>query len=167
MLLFKDIVSGDELISDAYKLSEIDGVVYEVDCRMIQIGEDYDIGANPSAEENEEVIDDRETVIDIIYSFNLSPTSFDKKAYLRYLKGYVKAVKENLKIQGASNEGIRDFEQRVNVFAKKILGNFDDYQFYVGKSFNPDGMIVLLNYREDGITPYVTFWKHGLKSIKI
>ncbi|KAJ5738135.1 Translationally-controlled tumor protein [Penicillium malachiteum] len=167
MLLFKDIITDDELISGAYKLNEVDGIVYEADCRMIQISEDFDIGANPSAEEHEEVIEDRETVIDIIYSFNLSPTSFDKKAYLRYLKGYVKAVKENLKAQGTSDEELRDYEHRANVFAKKVMGKFDDYQFYAGKSFNPDGMVVLLNYREDGTTPYVTFWKHGLTAIKI
>jgi hypothetical protein len=27
--------------------------------------------------------------------------------------------------------------------------------------------VVLLNYREDGITPYVTIWKHGLKEEKV
>lgn len=27
--------------------------------------------------------------------------------------------------------------------------------------------VVLLNYREDGITPYVTLWKHGLKEMKV
>jgi len=32
---------------------------------------------------------------------------------------------------------------------------------------DPDGMIVLLNYREDGVTPYVTVWKHGLIEMKV
>lgn len=27
--------------------------------------------------------------------------------------------------------------------------------------------VVLLNYREDGITPYVVIWKHGLKEEKV
>ena len=27
--------------------------------------------------------------------------------------------------------------------------------------------VVLLNYREDGVTPYVTIWKHGLKEEKV
>lgn len=27
--------------------------------------------------------------------------------------------------------------------------------------------VVLLNYREDGITPYVAIWKHGLKEMKV
>lgn len=30
-----------------------------------------------------------------------------------------------------------------------------------------DFRVVLLNYREDGVTPYVTLWKHGLKETKV
>ena len=27
--------------------------------------------------------------------------------------------------------------------------------------------VVFLNYREDGITPYVIIWKHGLEEMKV
>lgn len=27
--------------------------------------------------------------------------------------------------------------------------------------------VVLMNYREDGTTPFVTVWKHGLKAEKV
>lgn len=27
--------------------------------------------------------------------------------------------------------------------------------------------IALLNYREDGVTPYFTFWKHAMKGMKV
>jgi len=27
--------------------------------------------------------------------------------------------------------------------------------------------VVLMNYREDGVTPYVTVWKHGLIEMKV
>ena len=30
-----------------------------------------------------------------------------------------------------------------------------------------DARVILLNYREDGITPYVTVWKHGVKEMKV
>jgi hypothetical protein len=52
-------------------------------------------------------------------------------------------------------------------FAKKIIGNFKDYEFLIGESMDPDGMVILLNYREDGVTPYVTVWKHGLTEMKV
>ena len=44
------------------------------------------------------------------------------------------------------------FEKGAQNFAKKIIANFKDYEFYTGENMNPDGMVALLNYREDGIT---------------
>lgn len=32
---------------------------------------------------------------------------------------------------------------------------------------DPEGMVCLLNYREDGITPYFTFFKDGVKEQKL
>ncbi|KAL5117990.1 hypothetical protein ACEQ8H_004135 [Pleosporales sp. CAS-2024a] len=169
MIIYKDILTDDEIISDSYDLKEIDGVAYEADCRKITVGgETFDTGANASAEEAEEGAEDNvEQVIDVVHSFRLNATGFDKKGYLTYLKGYMKAVKEALKAKGADEAEIKDFESKAQGFAKKIIANFKDYEFYTGESMNPDGMIVLLNYREDGVTPYVTVWKHGLSEMKV
>jgi hypothetical protein len=79
----------------------------------------------------------------------------------------MKAVKEALKAKGADEAEIKDFESKAQGFAKKIIGNFKNYEFYTGESMNPDGMIVLLNYREDGTTPFITVWKHGLVAEKV
>lgn len=47
-----------------------------------------DTGANASAEEADEALDDAATQVNnIVYSFRLQPTTFDKKSYLAYLKG--------------------------------------------------------------------------------
>jgi hypothetical protein len=79
----------------------------------------------------------------------------------------MKAVKKGLEGKGASAEEVKDFETKAAGFAKKIIGNFKDYEFLIGESMNPDGMVILLNYREDGVTPYVTVWKHGLTEMKV
>lgn len=34
----QDIITGDEIISDVYDLKEIDGVIYEADCKTIKVG---------------------------------------------------------------------------------------------------------------------------------
>lgn len=34
MLLFNDVLTGDELCSDAYEPKDIDDIVYEIDCQM-------------------------------------------------------------------------------------------------------------------------------------
>lgn len=44
-------------------------------------------GANPSAEEGEEALEEGATQVNnVVYSFRLQSTSFDKKSYLTYLK---------------------------------------------------------------------------------
>ena len=34
----QDILTGDEIISDSFELKEVDGIVYEADCAMIEEG---------------------------------------------------------------------------------------------------------------------------------
>ncbi|KAJ3509067.1 hypothetical protein NM208_g15720 [Fusarium decemcellulare] len=170
MIIFKDILTGDELISDSYDLKEIDGIVYEADCAMIEEGGvSVDIGANASAEEAEEALDDQVTKVNnIVNSFRLQSTSFDKKSFLTYLKGYMKAVKAALQEKNAPADTITAFEKGAQTYVKeKLLPNFKDFEFYTGESMNPDGMVVLLNYREDGVTPYIIVWKHGLTEMKV
>ncbi|ROV95034.1 hypothetical protein VPNG_09467 [Cytospora leucostoma] len=170
MLIYTDILTGDELISDSYDLKEVGGIVYEADCALIEEGNvSIDIGANASAEEAEEALDDTTVKVNnIVHSFRLQSTQFDKKSYLTYLKGYMKAVKTGLKEAGKSDEEVKEFETGASKFVKEtLLPNFKDFEFYTGESMNPDGQVVLLNYREDGVTPYVIFWKHGLKATKV
>lgn len=39
MIIFKDIITDDEMISDSYDLKEVaDGIAYEADCAMIEEG---------------------------------------------------------------------------------------------------------------------------------
>ncbi|CAK7894231.1 translationally-controlled tumor protein homolog [[Candida] anglica] len=167
MIIFRDILSGDELLSDAYDVKTVDNVIYEADCHMVTVGgDDVDIGANASAEEaGEDLEDGKETVNNVVYSFRLQQTQFDKKSFLTYLKGYMKQVKAHL----AENdpEQVEIFEKGAAAYAKKVISSFGDWDFYTGESMDPDGMVVLLNYREDGTTPYVAIWKHGIKQEKV
>ena len=116
--------------------------MYEADCKKITVGGDnIDIGANPSAEDGDEALDDNtQQVLDITHSFRLNETNFDKKTYLTHLKGYMKKVKECLKEKGASDAEVKNFETAAGAYAKKIIGNFKDYEFLIGESMDPDGM---------------------------
>lgn len=110
MLLYQDIITGDELVSDAYPMYAlmpplrsvytgswnlaayrklVDDIVYEVESQLITIkeGADVNIGANPSAEEQEEALaDGAKQVNNVVNSFRLQTTAFDKKSYLTHLK---------------------------------------------------------------------------------
>jgi hypothetical protein len=52
---------------------------------------------------------------------------------------------------------------------KDILGRFKELQFFVGESQEIDGMVALMEYRDndDGTqTPILMFFKHGLDEEK-
>ncbi|KAI9504061.1 hypothetical protein GGI25_001386 [Coemansia spiralis] len=165
MLVYTDIISGDELFSDAFDI-KFSGAAAEVDCKMVVVKEgDVDIGANPSAEEAEEGVDNTEnTVNNVVHAGRLQQTQFDKKTYMTYIKGYMKALAE--KLAETDPERVEPFKKEASELVKKVLGDFKNYEFYTGENMDPDGMVALLNYREDGITPYFTFFKDGLKAQK-
>ncbi|KAF8341537.1 Mss4-like protein [Cantharellus anzutake] len=167
MLLFTDIITGDEVASDAFPTKEVDNIVYEFEAAKITIKDGaVDIGANPSAEEQDEALEDGAQVVNnIVHSHRLHQTGYDKKQYLSHLKAYMKAIKAKLEVE--KPDRVAAFEKGASEYAKKIVANFKDYEFYTGESMNPDGMVLLLNYREDGITPYFTLWKDGLKEVKL
>lgn len=80
----------------------------------------------------------------------------------------MKKVTEKMKENGADEAQIKAFQSGAqNYYTKKIAPNFKDFDFYAGESVDTDGMVVLLNYREDGVTPYVTIWKYGLTQMKV
>lgn len=104
----------------------------------------------------------------------LQSTQFDKKSYMTYIKGYMKKIKKYLEENDAERAKI--FEEKAPAMVKKILGSIKDLDFYVGESMDPEGSVALLNYREDGtllsinhlgVTPFLTFFKDGLKLEKI
>jgi len=97
MIIFKDILTGDELFTDSNKLNLVDDCLYEVFCTHItrtQGGFVLD-GANPSAEEGEDAdggTDEAvESGLDLVLNQKLQETSFNKADYKTYLKTYTKA----------------------------------------------------------------------------
>lgn len=124
-------------------------------------------GANASAEgeDGDEGADDQSyQVIDVVDSFRLESTSLDKKTFLTIIKGYMKTIKS--KLEESNPDRIPAFEKGAQTYVKKILENFKDFDFYTGDSMDPEGMIIPLGYREDGVTPYLVYWKDGLRAEK-
>ncbi|MCF1753421.1 translationally-controlled tumor protein, partial [Mariniradius sediminis] len=70
MLVYQDLLSGDELLSDSFRYKEIEnGMLWEVEGKWVVKGAvDVNIGANPSAEggEDEGVDDQAVKVVDIV-----------------------------------------------------------------------------------------------------
>jgi len=170
MLIYKDIISGDELFSDSFPMTLVDDIVYEVQSKMIVVSAvNVDIGANPSqegTEEDEGVTDPNAiTVNAVVDASRLQQTTFDKKSYMAYIKTYMKMILDHIKTNNP--ERAFTFQKQAQVFTKKILDNFDQYDFFMGVQMAPEGHIALQFYKEDGLIPYFYFWKDGIREEKV
>ncbi|KAG0531236.1 hypothetical protein BDA96_04G006400 [Sorghum bicolor] len=166
MLVYQDLLSGDELLSDSFQYKEIfDGVLWEVEGKWVVKGAvDVDIGANPSAEggEDEGVDDQTERVVDIVDTFRLQeqPT-FDKKTFVTNIKRYIKNLTGKLEPEKAD-----EFKKGIEGATKFLLSKLKDLQFFVGESMHDDGSLVFAYYKEGATDPTFLYFAHGLKEIK-
>ncbi|KAI1927443.1 hypothetical protein LOZ58_006442 [Ophidiomyces ophidiicola] len=180
----QDIITGDEVMSDTYKLVDVPGgVLWEVDCKKYpKKKENFELaGANPSAEDGGDDFGDDDgapgvMVHDIEEAFQLQWLKVDengtdmrpsKDAFKAHLKSYVRKVNDKLKEKNTSPEELKEFQSGAQAAVKKILANYDNYDVFMGSSMDPNGMHVLIDFRDDGITPYATIWKHGLEGMKV
>ncbi|XP_074844250.1 translationally-controlled tumor protein [Carettochelys insculpta] len=170
MIIYRDCISQDEMFSDIYNIREVaDGLCYEVEGKMVTRTEgqiaDSLIGGNASTENIDEGTDPTViTGVDIVINHHLQETSFTKESYKKYIKDYMKAIKARL--EEHKPDRVKPFMTGAAEQVKHILANFKNYQFYVGENMNPDGMVGLLDFREDGVTPYMIFFKDGLETEK-
>ena len=168
MIIFSDICgeAHDELFTDAYPFTVVDDVVYEVEAEMKQVKDqnDFNIGANASAEEEGENLDENvRTVNNVVEGMQLVETSFDKKAYMTYIKGYMKSVSNKLK--ESNPERVEPFQKAAAAYVKTVIGQISEYQFFTGASMDPDGMVVLCIWRDE--KPVMIYFKDGVKSQKV
>nr|G3LU44.1 RecName: Full=Translationally-controlled tumor protein homolog; Short=LiTCTP; AltName: Full=Histamine-releasing factor; Short=HRF [Loxosceles intermedia]AEN55462.1 translationally controlled tumor protein [Loxosceles intermedia] len=172
MIIFKDLLTGDEMFTDSSKYKVVDGCLYEVECRHIsrRHGDIQLDGANPSQEEADEATDDIvESGLDLVLNQRLIETGFSKNDYKVYLKGYTKALQDKWKEMEKSESEINEAKTKLTEAVKKVLPKLSDLQFFMGESSNPDGLIALLEYRQvdEKEVPIMMFFKHGLDEEKV
>merc|ERR1712188_219533 len=166
MLVYEDVISGDELCSDSYP-SEIttDGCFLEVQGQWVVKGEvEIDTGANPSAEggDDEGFDSNEQKVVDIIDAFELvEQGEYGKKDLMSYFKGWIGSVMEHIE------EDEKDaFKKRVQTGVKKLVGMVKELQVFTGPSMDPDATMVFAYYKEGAASPTFVFFKDALKEIK-
>jgi len=175
MKIWKDIFSGDEMFSDTYRMSLVQGVVWEVIGKWeTRTSDDIQLeGANASAEEAAEGTESSsQTGIDIVLNHRLTETSFGaKKDFLVYLKTYMKNVAAKLEEQGKGDQ-VDEFKKNIQPYVSELMKSFKDLMFFVGESMDPDAMIVIAIEKEVDIggekqeRPVMMFFKHGLEEEK-
>ncbi|KAB1213983.1 hypothetical protein CJ030_MR5G017246 [Morella rubra] len=167
MLVYQDLLTGDELLSDSFPYKEIEnGMLWEVEGKwVIQGAVDVDIGANPSAEgggEDEGVDDQAAKVVDIVDTFRLQEQpAFDKKQFVTYMKRYIKLLTPKL-----GGEQQDNFKKHIEGATKFLLSKLSDLQFFVGESMHDDGSLVFAYYKDGAADPTFMYFAYALKEIK-
>jgi len=172
MLIYRDYVSGDEVCSDSFPMKLLhNDVIMEVDAANIRIDGGIDealIGGNASAdgEDADAGADDGAvTGINVIINHKLNPTQFTKKDFKTYFGAWMKKAAKWIEENKGADRAAAFKKDGLEAF-KKIFASFKDWDLYIGESMNPDGSIVFMNYREDGVTPYFWFFKDALEEEK-
>ncbi|XP_008800821.1 translationally-controlled tumor protein homolog isoform X1 [Phoenix dactylifera] len=166
MIVYQDLLSGDELLSDSFPYKEIEnGMLWEVEGKwVVQGAVNVDIGANPSAEGGEEegVDDQAQKVVDIVDTFRLQEQpAFDKKQFVTYMKRYIKQLTPKL-----DEEKQELFKKHIEGATKYLLSKLSDLQFFVGESLHDDGSMVFAYYKEGATDPTFLYFAYGLKEVK-
>ncbi|CAA3007065.1 translationally-controlled tumor protein homolog [Olea europaea var. sylvestris] len=167
MLVYQDLLSGDELLSDSFPYKEIEnGMLWEVEGKWVVQGAiDVNIGANPSAEgaDADEVVDDQVVkVVDIVDTFRLQEQpAYDKKQFVAYVKKYIKNLTPKL-----DSEKQELFKKHIEGATKFLLPKLKDLQFFVGESMHDDGTIVFAYYKDGATDPTFLYFAYGLKEVK-
>ncbi|XP_064394752.1 translationally-controlled tumor protein-like [Halichondria panicea] len=178
MIIYKDLVSGAEVLTDSYPCVELfDGVLYEVTGKLTTETTDIDdslIGGNASAEAEPGeggAESSSKSGINIVFANKLEDVDMTKKEFKTWLKNYSIGIKARL----AGNPRLETFVKNGTDAAKKLLSIFDDCQIFVGENcvsqqFDkpPEGpcAIVLALYEQDGKTVKMYYWRDGLEEEK-
>jgi len=173
MLVYEDIISNDEVCSDAYPSMTVkfnDAVIEVLGAKVIK-GSGIDpklIGANDSEDgqnEGDGTDDTTEKVINIIDTHHLQETYFDKANLKIYMKKLFKTTVEHLNANDKADR-VDGFKKGATEAMMIIMKSITDWQFFTGESRNADGLIVFMNYKKDGTTPYFWFLKDCLTEVK-
>lgn len=149
MIIFRDIVSGDELFSDSNRYEVVDDCIYKIQVKNVvrRDGEIVLAGSNPSAEEADEGTDEAEQRgLDVVLNARLVETGFQKSSFKTYAKTYGKALVDKMTENEAKPEEIEKAKKRLVSGMQFILKKFDNLQFFIGESCNPDGAVVFAEY---------------------
>ncbi|KAE8714205.1 Translationally-controlled tumor protein-like protein [Hibiscus syriacus] len=167
MLVYQDLISGDELLSDSFTYRELEnGMLWEVEGKwVVQGAVNVDIGANPSAEgaEDDEGVDDQAVkVVDIVDTFRLQEQPpFDKKTFVANMKKFIKNLTP--KLDGEKQE---TFKKNIEGAIKYLLPKLKDLQFFVGESMHDDGCLVFAYYKDGATDPTFLYFAYALKEVK-
>lgn len=165
MKVYKCLFTQEELISDSYKQdsafdnADFDDVAFEVkSSRVKKGGEDYGISNND--DDGGDLADAVETVVDVSDSFQLQETTFTKKDFQAYIKAYLGRVKKHL--EEKNPDRVAPFMEGAQKVVKRILSDFDEFQFYLGPQMDTEAACVYAYYKGEEEAPRFVYLKDAM-----
>lgn len=175
MIIYKDALSGDELFSDAYKITESScGTYYIFHGKWTTVKtDDIDdslIGGNASAEEQQEQMDENsKSDFDFAMACKLQCSERykdNKSGFKGYLKAYFKKVVDHL--QKTKPDQVEQCKKDAMAFCKKMLDSFDNLSIYFGEHDDENEYCALIvEWNEDGESGKVYAFKAAIIEEKV
>ncbi len=177
MKIFKDVITGDEMLSDTFQMTvEYEDAIYKVPSKnrpKDDLG-DVDVGCGDAftkqeGEEEPSAPQGVEMVLDVVANSELKQVNMSKKEFMAYIKDYFKKIIAYLEENGKKDR-VDGFKKGAQAFIKFIVPKYDDIELYTGANGeNDDGEIVggiCISYWEDDSAkgPMFYFFKDGLKA---
>lgn len=184
MLVYSDLFTNDEVISDSYKQqdpfgdSKLRNVAFEVISKKVMKGnEDFGISANVDEDAEEgataggEGDAGGEQVIDIVDAFDLKGYDMSKNDFKTYAKAYIGKVISALKEKEDNEKEVEEFKRGIQLLIKKILEEWDNCEIYFSRSYlefycENEAMPIIGYYKGEEISPRFVFIRSGLREVK-
>lgn len=170
MKIFKDTLSNDEVASDTYPIEVIHDAVYKIKIKRVTESCDIDesaIGGNASAEGGDEGGADSSSIsgYDIVLNHKLQACDppMTKAQFKGYIKTYMKDVVK--KLAQDNPDRVAAFQKGATTFVKEMLGDYKEYEMFVGESMNWEAALVYIKWDEE--QPYAYLFKDGIEEEKV
>jgi len=176
MIVYKDLISGDEMMTDAFPRNPVhdnDGNVveglFEVESSMSVKGSDnIDIGCGNAFGGDEQAADSSvEKVNNVVDSFTYTEVPFGKKSELKeYLRDYFRSIRSKLKEDGTPQPEIKEFMSQAPAMVVFLLGKFADMQTFAGESMTAEGGMAYGYYKDGAHCPTFVYITKSLEAEK-
>eukprot|EP01038_Epipyxis_sp_PR26KG_P010910 gene10910-14648_t len=174
MIVYRDLISGDEVLSDAFPLkqvvdadgTEVTGLMYCESKLITKGGDNIDVGCGNAfgntAEDDGGVDNTVEQVNNVIDGFQYTETQVGTaNDFKTWIKEYMNAVVLKLREKGKPKEEIQAFKASAPNIAKFFLKQYSDVQFFLTASFDCNSMVFSI-YPEGSLTPNFYYIMGGL-----
>ena len=140
MKIFKDIVSGDEMLSDTFQMTfDYEDAIIKVpsknrpkdDLGNVDIGCGNAFGGGDIEEEQPVGGEGVEMVLDVVANSELKQINMSKKVFMAYIKDYFKKIIAYLEENGKKDR-VDGFKKGAQAFIKFIISKYDDIELYTG-----------------------------------